>query len=56
MIDYDVENALYYGSLRYNEGMGYTDPADREKRIECFQAAEALYRCAAGKYLGTRWA
>ena len=49
MIDYDVENALYYGSLHYNEGMGYTDPADREKRIECFQAAEALYRCAAGK-------
>ena len=49
MIDYDVENALYYGSLHYNEGMGYTDPADREKRIECFQTAEALYRCAAGK-------
>lgn len=49
MIDYDVEDALYYGALHYNEGMGYTDPADREKRIACFQAAEVLYRSAAEK-------
>ena len=49
MIDYDVEDALYYGALHYNEGMGYTDPADREKRIACFQAAEVLYRSTAEK-------
>ena len=49
MIDYDVEDALYYGALHYNEGMGYTDAADHEKRIACFQAAEVLYRSTAEK-------
>ena len=29
--------------------MGYTDPEDHQKRIECFQAAELLYRHAAGR-------
>ena len=49
MIDYDVEDALYYGALHYNEGMGYTDSADHDKRIDCFRAAEVFYRHSAGR-------
>ena len=43
------DEALYYGGCYYREGMGYADPADREKRIDCFKATEILYRHAAGK-------
>lgn len=43
------EDALYYGGCYYDEGMGYTDPADRGKRLDCFRAAELLYRHSAGK-------
>lgn len=47
--DDDGEDALYYGGCYYDEGMGYTDPADREKRIDCFRAAEVFYRHSAGR-------
>lgn len=42
------EDALYYGGCYYDEGMGYTDPADHDKRIGCFRAAEVFYRHSAG--------
>lgn len=47
--DEDGNDALFYGGGYYDEGMSYTDPANHEKRIECFQAAELLYRHAAGR-------
>lgn len=47
--DADGEIALYYGGGYYDEGMGYTDPADHAKRVDCFKAAEVLYRHAAGR-------
>lgn len=43
------DDALYYGGGYYDEGMGYTDPADHDKRVQCFQAAELLYRHAAAR-------
>ena len=48
-LDPDGEIALKYGVDYYCEGMGYVDPADRSTRIECFQAAELLYRHAAAR-------
>lgn len=48
-LDGDGEEALYYGSGYYNEAMGYTDPADHDKRVDCFRAAELLYRHAAAR-------
>jgi len=47
--DEQGEDALYYGACYYNEGMNFTDSADREKRIDCFRAAEVFYRHAAGR-------
>ena len=47
--DEDGSIALHYGGCYYDEGMGYTDPADREKRVDCFRAAEVLYRHSAGR-------
>lgn len=47
--DEDGDIALHYGGCYYDEGMGYTDPADHEKRVDCFRAAEVLYRHSAGK-------
>lgn len=47
--DHDGDDALYFGGCYYDEAMSYTDAADHDKRIECFQAAELLYRHAAGK-------
>lgn len=50
--DYDDvygDDALYYGGGYYDEAMSYSDPADRQKRIDCFRAAELLYRHAAGR-------
>jgi TPR repeat protein len=46
--DPDGEDALYYGGCYYDEAMGYTDPLEHDLRIECFQAAELLYRHSAG--------
>ena len=43
------DDAMYYGSRYYNEAMSYTDCGDREKRVDCFRAAEILYRHAAGR-------
>lgn len=43
------EDALYYGGCYYEEGMSYTDPADLGKRVDCFRAAEILYRHSAGR-------
>ena len=43
------EEALYYGGCYYEEGMSYTDPADHGKRVDCFRAAEILYRHSAGR-------
>ena len=47
--DDDGNDALYYGGCYYDEGMGCVDPADHDKRIDCFRAAEVLYRHSAGK-------
>lgn len=47
--DEDGNDALYYGGGYYEEGMSYTDPADHDRRVACFQAAELLYRHAAGR-------
>ena len=47
--DLDGDDALYYGGRYYDEGMSYTDPADHGRRIECFQAAELLYRHSAAQ-------
>lgn len=47
--DPDGELALWEGGGYYDEAMGYADPADREKRIECFRAAEQLYLQAADR-------
>lgn len=47
--DPDGDIALSYGANYYIEGMSYTDPEDRETRIQCFQAAEILYLHAAAK-------
>ena len=41
------EEALWEGGEYYDEGMSYTDPSDKDKRIRCFQAAEQLYLQAA---------
>ena len=43
------DEALFYGGCYYDEAMGYTDPLDRDLRIECFRAAELLYRHSAGR-------
>ena len=42
-------DALEFGGRYYVEAMGYTDVADHQTRIECFQAAELLYLHAAWK-------
>ncbi len=47
--DEDGDDALYYGGCYYDEAMGYTDPADHGKRVDCFRAAEVLYRHSAGR-------
>ena len=47
--DESGEDALYYGGCYYDEGMGYTDPADHDKRVDCFRAAEVFYRHSAGR-------
>lgn len=43
------ENALYFGGCYYDEGMSYTNPSDYHKRIQCFMAADILYRHAAAQ-------
>ena len=43
------EDALHYGGCYYDEGMGYTDPEDHDRRIDCFRAAEVFYRHSAGR-------
>ena len=43
------EDALYYGGCYYDEGMSCTDPADHGRRVDCFRAAEVLYRHSAGR-------
>ncbi len=47
--DPEGDNALFYGSRYYEEGMGYTSAHDHKKRIDCFRAAEMFYRHAAGQ-------
>lgn len=47
--DSDGEMALHYGRTYYNEAMAYTDPDDHKTRVDCFRAAELLYRHSAGK-------
>lgn len=47
--DVDGEEALYFGGCYYDEAMGYIDFLDRQKRIDCFRAAELLYRHSAGR-------
>jgi TPR repeat protein len=36
-------NALRFGAEYYEEGFNYVDSADKEKRIDCFKAAEIFY-------------
>lgn len=45
--DAEGRRALDLGAGYYTEGMGYTDGSDREKRVDCFRAAELLYLHAA---------
>ena len=47
--DDDGDDALYYGGCYYEEGMDCTDPADHDRRVDCFRAAELLYRHSAGR-------
>ena len=47
MIEPGGEDALYHGGGYYDKGMGYTDPADHDKRVDCFRAAEFFYRISA---------
>lgn len=47
--DPDGEDALFYGGGLYDEGMRLTAPEHAEARLDCFKAAELLYRHAAGK-------
>lgn len=47
--DPDGSIALSFGADYYLEAMGYSAAADRQARIECFQAAEILYLHAAAK-------
>lgn len=47
--DIDGSLALSYGADYYHEGMTYTEATDRERRIDCFKAAELLYLHAAEK-------
>lgn len=42
-------DALYYGGGYVDEGMSYADAADHDKRIDCFKAAEILYRHSEGR-------
>ncbi|MBW3089072.1 sel1 repeat family protein [Bifidobacterium sp. 82T24] len=43
------DDALHYGGMYYEEGMGYTAPKDHGRRLDCFKAAEILYRHSAGR-------
>ena len=47
--DLDGEDALFYGGCLYDEGMRLSAPEHIEARLNCFKAAELLYRHAAGK-------
>lgn len=47
--DADGSIALHYGACYYNEGMSHTDQLEHDERVECFRAAELLYRHAAGR-------
>lgn len=47
--DLDGENALFYGGGLYDDGMMLADPEHASARLDCFRAAELLYRHAAGK-------
>ena len=40
------KRAMREGGKYYTEGMSFGDPADAQKRIDCFRAAELLYRFA----------
>ncbi len=49
--EYDAngENALYFGGRYYDEGMSHSDPSEFQDRIDCFRAAEILYRHASAR-------
>lgn len=47
--DPDGEDALFHGGDLYDEGMMLADPERVSARLDCFRAAELLYRHAAGK-------
>ena len=47
--DPDGEEALFYGGCLYDDGMRLTAPEHAKARLDCFKAAELLYRHAAGK-------
>lgn len=47
--DPDGSIARGLGGIYYEEGMHYTAASERRKRVDCFRAAEILYRHAAGR-------
>lgn len=47
--DPDGEDALFHGGGLYDDGMMLADPEHASARLDCFRAAELLYRHAAGK-------
>lgn len=53
--DPDGSIALGLGGMYYEEGMHYTVASERRKRIDCFRAAEILYRHAAGRGNAIGW-
>ncbi|MFR4853453.1 MAG: tetratricopeptide repeat protein [Bifidobacterium bifidum] len=53
--DPDGSIALGLGGIYYEEGMHYTATSERQKRVDCFRAAEILYRHAAGRGNAIGW-
>lgn len=53
--DPDGSIALGLGGMYYEEGMHYTAASERQKRVDCFRAAEILYRHAAGRGNAIGW-
>lgn len=53
--DPDGSIVLGLGGMYYEEGMHYTAASERQKRVDCFRAAEILYRHAAGRGNAIGW-
>ena len=53
--DPDGSIALGLGGIYYEEGMHYTAASEQQKRVDCFRAAEILYRHAGGRGNAIGW-